>query len=139
MKTEHKINRKFLIYLLFLGVQKQKIADLLFVSRKSLFTYLQNFPISETEFQNMDFDRESLELIAMNCFDENSENTPIQKSFRLPENNVQKQRISQVNKVDKKSLSVQPDKKDDEIVKDKTGLDELEEYQNRLKENIVDE
>ena len=138
MKTEHKINRKFLIYLLFLGVQKQKIADLLFVSRKSLFTYLQNFPISETEFQNMDFDRESLELIAMNCFDENSENTPIQKSFRLPENNIQKQKASQVNKVTQKSSSIKPVKKDDELNERKNHFDELEEYQNRLKENIVD-
>ena len=138
MKTELKINRKFLIFLMYLEVSKRKIADLFQISTRSLYTYLQNFPISETEFQNMDFDRESLELIAMNCFDENSENTPIQKSFRLPENNVQKQRISQVNKVDKKSLSVQPDKKDSEIVKKENRFDELNEYMNNLQKDIVD-
>ena len=138
MKTEVKINRKFLIFLMYLEVSKRKIADLFQISTRSLYTYLQNFPISETEFQNMDFDRESLELIAMNCFDENSENTPIQKSFRLPENNVQKQKGIQVNKVDKKSSSIQPDKKNDEIIKEENRFDELNEYQNRLKENIVE-
>lgn len=139
MKTELKINRKFLIFLLSLEVSKRKIAELFGVSTRSLFTYLQSFPVSERELAALQFDRESLEEVAMNCFDENSENTPIQKSFRLPENNIQKQKASQVSKVTQKSSSIKPVKKDDELIERKNHFDELEKYQNRLKENIVDE
>ena len=85
MKTELKINRKFLIFLMYLEVSKRKIAELFGVSTRSLFTYLQNFPVSESEFAALQFDRESLEQFAMNCFTGKIENVAIQKSFRLPE------------------------------------------------------
>lgn len=139
MRVEQKINRRFLIYLLWLEVSKRKIAEIFSISERSIFTYLKNFPVSEDEFHSMTFDRESLEEVAMNCFDENSENMPIQKSFRLPENNVQKEKISQVSKVTQKSSSIKPVKKDDELIERKNHFDELEAYQNRLRENIVDE
>ena len=44
-----------------------------------------------------------------------------------------------MNKVTQKSSSLKPVKKDDEIIERKNHFDELEKYQNRLRENIVDE
>ncbi len=44
-----------------------------------------------------------------------------------------------MSKVTQKSSSIKPVKKSDEIIKEKNHFDELEAYQNRLRENIVDE
>ena len=125
MKTELKINRKFLIFLMYLEVSKRKIADLFQISTRSLYTYLQNFPISETEFQSMAFDRESLEEFAMNSFDANSENTPIQKSFRLHE------------KIKQKSSSPKSVKKEDETTDTKSSaLAQLSALNRKTEEEI---
>ena len=118
MRTEQKINRKFLTYLLWLEVKKVKIAELLDVSRKTLFTYLDNFPITEDEFRSVAFDRESLEEVAMNSFDENGKNKTIQKSFRLPEYTAQKQKESLPEKIKQKSSSQKSLKKDDDESED---------------------
>ena len=125
MRTEQKINRKFLTYLLWLEVKKVKIAELLDVSRKTLFTYLDNFPITEDEFRSVAFDRKSLEEVAMNSFDENGKNKPIQKSSRLPEtkfgvcqNTAQKQKESLPEKIKQKSSSQKSLKKDDDESED---------------------
>lgn len=139
MKIEEKINRRFLIFLLGLEVKKSKIAELLSISRKTLFTYLQNFPISESEFHSMTFDKENLEQVVMNYFGENSIKKPIQQSFRQPENKVQKQKIIHTNKVVQKSSSVKPVKKDDEIIEKENHFAELDAYQNMLEENIAHE
>ena len=118
MKTEQKINRKFLIFLMYLEVNKQKVAELLQISRKTLYTYLQNFPISESEFHSMTFDKESLEELAMNSFDENGKNKPIQKSFRQPEYTAQKQKARLPEKIKQKSSSQKSLKKDDDESED---------------------
>ncbi|MBR5941285.1 MAG: hypothetical protein IKZ88_08500 [Neisseriaceae bacterium] len=128
-----------MIFLRKIDVRDRNICNLLGVSKSFLYGYLKNYPITEEELNAINTQRDNLVAYFWQYIINNRVNQPQNINFRLPENNVQKQRISQVNKVVQKSLFVQPDKKDDEIVKDKTGFDELEEYQNRLKENIVDE
>lgn len=115
MKTELKINRKFLIFLLSLEVSKRKISELFGVSTRSLFTYLQNFPVSESEFAALQFDRESLEQFAMNCFTEKIENAAIQQSLRLPENIVNQKNNIQSVKEKAKTATLKSSKKSDEI------------------------
>ncbi|MBQ9724357.1 MAG: hypothetical protein IJV56_03330, partial [Neisseriaceae bacterium] len=68
------------------------------------------FPISENELQSLTFDREILEEVAINCFDENSENNPIQKSFRLPESSVQKQKANLAEKIKLKTTEIKSSK-----------------------------
>ena len=115
MKTELKINRKFLIFLLSLEVSKRKISELFGVSTRSLFTYLQNFPVSESEFAALQFDRESLEQFAMNCFTGKIENAAIQQSFRMYENIVNQKNNIQSVKEKAKTATLKSSKKSDEI------------------------
>ena len=101
MRIDEKINRKFLIYLLWLEVSKRKIAEIFFISERSIFTYLKKYPVSESELNSVQFDRDILEEIAMNCFTGKIENVAIQQSFRLPENKVEiKKQESQKEKID---------------------------------------
>lgn len=115
MRMEEKINRKFLIFLLSLEVKKEVIARLISVSRKTLFTYLKNFPVSESEFAALQFDRESLEQFAMNCFTGKIENVAIQQSFRLLENIVNQKNNIQSVKEKAKTATLKSSKKSDEI------------------------
>lgn len=115
MRMEEKINRKFLIFLLSLEVKKEVIARLISVSRKTLFTYLKNFPVSENEFAALQFDRESLEQFAMNCFTGKIENVAIQQSFSLPENIVNQKNNIQSVKEKAKIATLKSSKKSDEI------------------------
>ena len=144
MKTELKINRKFLIFLMYLEVSKRKIAELFGVSTRSLFTYLQNFPVSESEFAALQFDRESLEQFAMNCFTGKIENVAIQKSFRLPEtkfgvrqNTIQKHKESLPEKIKQKSSSPKSVKKEDETTDTKiNALAQLSALNRKTEEEI---
>lgn len=115
MRMEEKINRKFLIFLLSLEVKKEVIARLISVSRKTLFTYLKNFPVSESEFAALQFDRESLEQFAMNCFTGKIENAAIQQSFSLPKNIVNQKNNIQSVKEKAKTATLKSSKKSDEI------------------------
>lgn len=118
MRVEDKINRKFLTYLLWIEVSKRRIAEIFEISERSFFTYLKNFPITEDEFRSVAFDRESLEELAMNSFDENGKNKTIQKSFRQPEYTAQKQKESLPEKIKQKSSSQKSLKKDDDESED---------------------
>ena len=118
MRVEDKINRKFLTYLLWIEVSKRRIAEIFEISERSFFTYLKNFPITEDEFRSVAFDRKSLEEVAMNSFDENGKNKPIQKSFRQPEYTAQKQKESLSEKIKQKSSSQKSLKKDDDESED---------------------
>ena len=80
MKVDKKINRDLLVFLLSLEVSKRKISALFKVSTRSLFTYLQDFPVSETELSNFSInDINSL----MECLEKILVNS---EYFRLPEN-----------------------------------------------------
>ncbi|MBR3426288.1 MAG: hypothetical protein IKG79_09675 [Neisseriaceae bacterium] len=115
MRIDEKINRKFLIYLLWLEVSKRKIAEIFFISERSIFTYLKKYPVSESELNSVQFNSDILEEIAMNCVGENNRNTLIQQSFRLPENIVnQKNNIHSVKEKAKTAVS-KSSKKSDEI------------------------
>ena len=129
-----KIDKKILLGLLKIGVSKYKIADILGISRMSIYRYMNQANFQKEEINKVKIDWEKFKECVI--YDDNNN---LQLHFRLPENKINKQKISQVNKVEQKSSFIKSVKKDDEIVKDKTGFDELEEYQNRLKENIVDE
>ena len=115
MRIEEKINRKFLIYLLWLEVSKRKIAEIFFISERSIFTYLKKYPVSESELNSVQFDRNILEEIAMNCFTGKIENVAIQQSFRLPENIVNQKNNIQSVKEKAKTATLKSSKKSDEI------------------------
>lgn len=134
-----KIERELLIFLSKISVPKNKICELLRVSRTSLFEYLKEYPITEDEFNSINTDRDNLVGYFWQYIINNRVNHQQNTNFRLPENNIQKQKASQVNKVTQKSSSIKPVKKDDELNERKNHFDELEAYQNRLRENIVDE
>ena len=115
MRIDEKINRKFLIYLLWLEVSKRKIAEIFFISERSIFTYLKKYPVSESELNSVQFDRDILEEIAMNCFTGKIENVAIQQSFRLPENIVNQKNNIQIVKEKAKTATLKSSKKSDEI------------------------
>ena len=134
-----KIERELLVFLSNLRVPKIKICELLGISRTSLFEYLKDYPITETELKSINMDRDNLVGYFWQYIINNRVNHQQNANFRLPENSVQKEKISQVNKVIQKSSSIKPVKKDDEHTERKNHFDELDKYQNRLRENIVDE
>ena len=133
-----KIERELLIFLSNMSVPKIKICELLGVSRTTLFEYLKDCPITEDELNSINMNRDNLIGYFWQYIINNRVNQLQNTNFRLPEKVVQKQKASQVNKVEKKSSSVQPDKKDSEIVKKENRFDELNEYMNNLQKDIVD-
>ena len=133
-----KIERELLIFLSNMSVPKIKICELLGVSRTTLFEYLKDCPITEDELNSINMNRDNLIGYFWQYIINNRVNQLQNTNFRLPEKVVQKQKASQVNKVEKKSSSVQPDKKDSEIVKKENRFDELNEYMDNLQKDIVD-
>lgn len=131
MGAKMKIERELLTFLLKIKVQHNEIQKLLGVSKATLYKYLQKHPITEDEFNAINTDRDNLVGYFWQYIINNRVNYQQNANFRLPENNVQKQKVSQMNRIEKKSSSVKS-------VKEKTGLDELDIYMDKLQKDIVD-
>lgn len=109
-----KIERELLIFLSKISVPKNKICELLRVSRTSLFEYLKEYPITEDEFNSINTDRDNLVGYFWQYIINNRVNQQQNTNFRLPENSVQKKKASQMENVKQKSSSVKLVKKDDD-------------------------
>lgn len=88
-----KIERELLIFLSKISVPKNKICELLRVSRTSLFEYLKEYPITEDEFNAINTDRDNLVGYFWQYIINNRVNQPQNTVFRQPENKVTQNKI----------------------------------------------
>ncbi|MBR5941286.1 MAG: hypothetical protein IKZ88_08505 [Neisseriaceae bacterium] len=71
MKSAKKINRKILVLLTLLKVEQEIVANFFNVSRKTIYTYLKKYPITETELNSIKIDYQKLTEIFNEYIKEN--------------------------------------------------------------------